>query len=73
MSDTKPLEDKINELEMKLTFQEDLLNALNDVVTQQNKDIHDLWAANRLLKHDLNEMKDDSNDASLAQELPPHY
>lgn len=72
--ETTSLEEKIDELEMKLTFQEDLLNTLNDIVTRQDKDILDLWAANRVLKHDLTEMKKDHSETSPGQEPPPpHY
>lgn len=74
MCNTKQLEEKINELEMKLVFQDDLLNALNDVVTRQDKDILNLWAANRLLKHDLDEMKEDHSETGQGPEPPPpHY
>lgn len=66
------LEDRLNELEMKLVFQDDLLQSLNDIVIKQDKEIQDLWAANRLLKQSMNELKD--NDHGLQDEAPPpHY
>jgi len=66
------LEDKLTELEMKLTFQDDLLNTLNDIVTRQDQEIMKLWDANRLLKQSMHEIKDNNNDAPVDIP-PPHY
>ncbi|KZZ15371.1 hypothetical protein A3749_24795, partial [Oleiphilus sp. HI0078] len=66
------LNERISELEVKLSFQDDLLNTLNDVITKQDREIQDLWVANRLLKEGLGELK--SGSASTEQEPPPpHY
>jgi SlyX protein len=65
------LEARLSELEVKLSFQEDLLNTLNDVIAKQDKEIQDLWSANRLLKQSLGEVKAGSSIA--AHEPPPHY
>ncbi len=72
MTNSIKLDDKICALEMKLSFQEDLLQTLNDVVTRQDREIQRLWAANRILKLGMNEMKHDSNEAS-QEPPPPHY
>lgn len=68
----KTQEEKINELEMKLTFQDDLLQALNEIVTRQDKEIQDLWSANRLLKQSMNDLKQ-GNSGPAADAPPPHY
>lgn len=65
------IENKLNDLEIKMAFQEDLLQALNDVIAKQDKEIQDLWAANRLLKQSMNELKDNTSPANEAP--PPHY
>ncbi|MFT7186490.1 MAG: SlyX protein [Pseudohongiellaceae bacterium] len=73
MSDSKLIYEKIDELEIKLAFQDDLLNSLNDIVTRQDKDILNLWAANRLLKQNMNELKNDNIETNNEEAPPPHY
>jgi len=68
---TIDIENKLNDLEIKMAFQEDLLQTLNDVIAKQDKEIHDLWTANRLLKQSMNELKDNSSPSDEAP--PPHY
>lgn len=73
MENSKQLDDKINELEIKLAFQDDLLTALNEIVTRQDKEILNLWAANRLLKQNMNEIKNDQTETNAEEAPPPHY
>ncbi len=73
MSNTKQIEEKINELEIKLAFQDDLLNSLNDIVTRQDKEILNLWTANRLLKQSMHDMKSETGDTENKEAPPPHY
>ena len=51
------LEARLSELEVKLSFQDDLLTTLNDVIVKQDKEIQDLWLANRLLKQSIGDLK----------------
>ena len=67
----KGIVEKIQELEIKLSFQDDLLNTLNDVVTKQDQEIYKLWQANKLLKESMKEIKEDNNVE--GNETPPHY
>lgn len=62
---------RIDELETKLSFQEDMLDALNQVVTEQSKEIQKLWDANRILKASLEEQK--LNQENTPVDAPPHY
>lgn len=73
MSNNKEIEDKIDELEVKLAFQDDLLSSLNDIVIRQDKEILNLWTANRLLKQNMNEIKNDSSEINAEDVPPPHY
>lgn len=73
MIDSTQIENKINELEIKLAFQDDLLNSLNDIVTRQDKEILNLWTANRLLKQGMNEIKSETVDTNNEEAPPPHY
>ena len=66
------LETRLNELEMKVIFQDDLLNTLNDIVTRQDKEIMKLWDANRLLKQSMQDFRANSKDDAVDVP-PPHY
>lgn len=66
------LQERLNELEMKVIFQDDLLNTLNDIVTRQDKEIMKLWDANRLLKQSMQDIRSGSKDEAVDVP-PPHY
>lgn len=67
------MNNRIDDLEMKVIFQDDLLNSLNDIVTRQDKEIMRLWDANRLLKQSMQEIKSDSQEENAVDVPPPHY
>jgi len=64
--------DRFEELEMRLTFQEKTLSDLNDVIVQQQNEIH---ALKTNYNHLLERMTALADNSSLAQgdEVPPHY
>lgn len=62
---------RMNELETKLSFQDDMLDTLNNIVTEQSIEIQKLWDANRLLKSSLEEQK--LNQEGIPIDIPPHY
>lgn len=65
-------EARLSELEVKLSFQDDMLNSLNDVIAKQDREIQDLWSANKILKQSLGELR--AGGSSNTQEPPPpHY
>ncbi|WP_372966241.1 SlyX family protein [Marinobacter sp.] len=67
------LEDRIAELEMRLAFQDDVINTLSDQVTKQEMDIRDLWEAKRLIHQQLKDVSP-SNIRKEEEEIPPpHY
>ena len=66
------LSERLNELEMKVIFQDDLLNTLNDIVTRQDRGIMRLWDANRLLKQSMQDIRSGSKDEAVNTP-PPHY
>ena len=72
MSDLQNLIDKLNELEMKVAFQDETIDTLSDVIAKQDKEIYKLWAANRVLKQSLNEIKP-GNEGEGPEPPPPHY
>ncbi|MDX1319593.1 MAG: SlyX family protein [Oceanospirillum sp.] len=70
-------EDRIDELEIKLAFQDDTIEALNHVITEQDKRIKLLEDAVRQLYREMKEKADQDNTGiesfDPAQEIPPHY
>ncbi len=66
------LEQQLIELQMQLTYQEDTIQSLNDVITTQQQDI-------LLLKQQLTQFVEEvkntssSGGTSLFDERPPHY
>ena len=63
------LEDRLNDLEIKFTFQDELLGELNDIVTKQQFKID-------ALEKKVRELTAAANSNSLGNnenEKPPHY
>ncbi|MCI7353564.1 MAG: SlyX family protein [[Actinobacillus] rossii] len=66
-------EDRIAELEMKVTFQENLLETLNHSLVEQQFVIDKMQVQLRYLASKLKDMQP-SNIASRSEETaPPHY
>ncbi|ERP90193.1 MULTISPECIES: SlyX family protein [Marinobacter] len=67
------LEDRIAELEMRLAFQDDVINTLSEQVARQEMDIRELWDAKKTLHKQLKDISP-SNIRPEEQEVPPpHY
>ena len=66
---------RIDELESRLAFQDDLIESLNDVVTRQDRDLAMLTLRLQELASKINEIGDASAAASPSpdSEVPPHY
>jgi len=67
------LEQRIIELETKLSFQEDLLQELNSHVITQQAQIDKLTTLCNLLKDQYKEIVSSLPDAASGDEVPPHY
>ncbi len=73
---TPAAEARLDELEMKASFQEELLGQLNDVVTQQSLRLTTLERQVTLLLERANKVDDDQGRVSgdpLDEPPPPHY
>ena len=71
MSDAKALNERIDALEMRLTFQDETIETLNQTITEQWKQID---ALTRLLAEVKARLQDaESNAPGPANEPPPHY
>lgn len=67
------LENRITELETKVTFQEQLLEELNQALVQQQFDMDKMQMQLRYIVSKLKDVQP-SNIASQAEETPPpHY
>ena len=66
------MEARINELEVKLAFAEDLLEGLNRTVYRQQQQIDQLQLAVRELREQL-AASAPAEGRSLRDEIPPHY
>jgi SlyX protein len=68
-------EDRLNELEVKIAFQDDLLDSLNSTIARQQQQIDLLQQQLRLVYQQFKAAQPDSgNDGgSLRDEIPPHY
>lgn len=73
MSISKNLEPRITELEMKLTFQETIIEELNQALIEQQFLIDKMQVQLRYLVNKLKDVQP-SNIATQAEETPPpHY
>jgi len=66
------MESRLNELEAKISFADDLLDALNRTVYRQQQQIEQLQRDIRELRQQLQEAAP-AEPASRGDEIPPHY
>ncbi len=66
-------DDRLIELEIKAAYQEDLLQELNRIVSQQQSQISRLEATCRLLNERINSLSLESGSNENIDEVPPHY
>ena len=66
-------EDRIIELEIKQAYQEDLIQALNQVVADQQKQIGKLEETCKLLHDKIKSLALDDRQPGAIDERPPHY
>lgn len=66
---------RIEELESRTAFQDDLIESLNEVVTRQDRDLAMLTLRLQELASKLNEIGEAASAAtpSSDSEVPPHY
>lgn len=65
------MQEELFELQMQLSYQEDTIAQLNDVVTRQQQDIQRLTEAFARLQKQFKEMAAEQSEAQQAP--PPHY
>ena len=65
-------EQRLIELEIKVAYQEDLLQELNDIVAKQQHQILLLEKTCQLLHERMNSFRLEKSD-NVAEQPPPHY
>lgn len=66
------MESRLTELEIKISYTEDLVDELNRTVFRQQQQIEFLAAELRALRDQVNSGQS-SEPRSLRDEIPPHY
>jgi len=70
------MEDRIIELEIKVAYQDDLLQALNNIVSQQQQQIDRLEMTCTLLNERIKSISNHRQEGEItnnSHEIPPHY
>ena len=67
------LEERLAELEMRLAFQDELINTLSDQVAKQEMDIRELWDAKKMLQKQLKDISPSNIRREEEETPPPHY
>ena len=68
----KTLQDRIDELEAKLSFAEDMIESLNLTVFRQQEQLDLMQQQIRLLHEQLRDVRP-KEKRDLRDEIPPHY
>ena len=68
------MKDRLNELEAKLAFAEDLLETLNQTVIRQQGQLDSMQQQLRLLHQRIQNMQASADETRTPrEEIPPHY
>lgn len=67
------IEQRLANIETKITFQEDLIEELNKVVYQQQIKLDRLEATCEALARHIVSLTEAGNEGKPASERPPHY
>ena len=66
------MEERLNELEAKLAFAEDMIESLNQIVVRQQDQLDSMQQQLRLLHQRMQDAAPD-DARSPRDEIPPHY
>ena len=67
------MEDRIEHLEIKLSFQDDTVQALSDIVARQDREIELLKLEIKMLKEKFQEIRVSAVKPQEEETPPPHY
>ena len=66
-------EERLENIEAKITFQEDLIEELNKTVYQQQQKLDRLQAICESLARHIQSLAEEGNEGKPVNERPPHY
>jgi len=69
----KDLETRLDELETRMAFQDDIINTLSEQVAKQELELRELWQAKQLLHRQLKEVSPSNIKSEEEETPPPHY
>ena len=69
----KDLQTRLDELETRLAFQDDIINTLSEQLAKQEMDIRELWDAKRLLHSQIKDVSSSNIKREEEESPPPHY
>lgn len=64
---------RLDELETRIAFQDDVINTLSEQVARQELDIRELWEAKKQLNNQLKEVSSSNIRKEEEEAPPPHY
>jgi SlyX protein len=67
------IEDRLVDIEMKITFQEDTVQELNKLVYQQQKRIAQLEKICESLMQHIRSLAEPGSESNILNERPPHF
>jgi SlyX protein len=67
------IEERLVNIETKISFQEDLIEELNKVIYQQQQRLDQLEAICTSLTRRIQSMDEAGNESKSVNERPPHY
>ena len=67
------MDSRLENLETKIAYQDDTIEALNEVVCQQQKKLDELEAACKYLLNRAKSSQEPDGQPSTNNEKPPHY
>lgn len=67
------IEDRLMDIEIKLSYQEDTIRELNDVVCTQQKQIDQLESVCKILASRIKDLSEAFEGKPPLNEKPPHY
>jgi SlyX protein len=68
------LEKRLDELESRIVFQDDLIESLNEVITRHDREIITMTGQLKALFSRISDLADTAAPgASAEDEIPPHY
>jgi len=70
---SRNLTKRLDELETRAAFQDDLINTLSEQVARQELDIRELWEAKKQLNTQLKEVSSSNIRKEEDESPPPHY